>query len=158
VKATISLLLTFGICGVSYGQDIELLAPRIVCIDTQKNGESTFKIAAAILNSSNKPVTVVTGGFSKGILFSASPEFQFHLGKTTVSGSLIVPSVSDLSLVELNSGESAFVNFTTSAQINSNTASLSYNVDDTHSERYGYWSGYLKTNTFDITEGRGCTL
>mgnify|MGYP003661952542 CR=1 FL=1 len=69
-----------------------------------------------------------------------------------------MPSVSDLSLVELYSGESALISYTTSADLRSNTATISYFVDDTYSERFGYWSGHLKTDVVDIVEGRNCAL
>lgn len=158
-KITLLYALTFLIVT---GAEIELSKPRLLAISPavgksyDKENEKwvdieeyEYLVTLFAKNTSGTPLTVATGDFSKSSQRTLQREVILSLGERRVSDdqSLIIPSRSDLGLVELRDQESAMIQFKWKADTKTESITVTYHMEERYDGRFGYWTGKVSSES-----------
>jgi hypothetical protein len=154
------VVLLIFLCAFTQAQELEFIAKRADCYKSHDDGKHEFKIGGILKNVSDLPLTVATSGFTTSVNVKPGKPFEFsaHIGHSYIDGVPVVPSASDLRLITINPGEAADFGYIKLTDSEVRRTRLVYSVSPHYSDRYGYWSGTLESEYFDVGVYRECTL
>ncbi len=112
----------------------------------------TYNAILIVKNISKSDVSVATGILkAKQVKGVGQPaEITIEHNKVLASDSEVIPSVSDLKIVSVRPNESARIkhDFTSFEMIDK--AYITYSMSEYYDNRFGYWTGSVKSNLINI--------
>ena len=114
--------------------------------------QHTYNAILILKNISKSNISIATGilkaSQEKGL--DQPTEITIEHNKPVTSNSELIPSVSDLKIVVIRPNESARIkhDFTSFKMIDK--AYITYSMDKYYDNRFGYWTGSVKSNLINI--------
>ncbi len=165
-------LLTCVICAASLhafaaAQEIQVLQP--VLLGKEPTEVQTFDAASRgwiqaqgwhyafmvpLKNVSETPLTVITDGLAQTSGTEPKRQVRLTVNKFTLKDgqTLVIPSRSDLRLVELRPGEAAIVKVEIKSAADLEEITVTYSPEDIYDGRFGYWTGRVSSEPLQLVK------
>jgi hypothetical protein len=108
-----------------------------------------YKVLIHIKNISKQHVKIMTGNLSSTILHYETKEISIQNTHKTYKDSLIIPSETEINLVELRPNERTSFNLEFSSTKLILKSTIEYAISDLYNNRFKHWSGTIKSNSID---------
>lgn len=145
----------------AYSAELEMFSPILLCKKSEIDGVYPYEYFARfyLKNTSNKNINVITA-IKKSMLFKNNEnEEELHfasLKAITVNNTPIIPSPTELKIVNLRVGEAAFIETKFTSKKFIEKANFIYNINDDFDGRFGYWLGQVSLKNIKLTRPKYC--
>ena len=139
-----------------YSNEKLKFAKTFVINEGFSNGKFNYRIWFCVENISGATVRVITGNMSPSLLrWKDRPkELSVKVDNLTVDGKKVIPSKSDLRLVEIKPGEIAQVRINCRFKDALQEVTISYQPSDYWNDRFDFWTGNLKSARITVIENK----
>lgn len=138
-----------------------MFSPMLLCKKTEAGHRYPYEYFARfyLKNISEKNIRVLSG-VNKSMFFKNSDnENELHFSTLkggTINDIPVIPSVVELKLVELRTGEAAYIETRFGSKRLLEEVNFIYNIGDDFDGRFGYWVGRVSLNNVILTRPKQC--
>ncbi|MDA7747325.1 hypothetical protein N8878_08365 [Psychromonas sp.] len=145
----------------AYSTELEMFSPMLLCKKSEVGSAYPYEYFARfyLKNTSNKNIKVMTA-VKKSMFFKNNQnENELHftsLKAVKVNNTPIIPSATELKIVNLRVGEAAFIETKFGSKKLIEEANFIYNINDDFDGRFGYWVGDVSLSNVKLTRPQYC--
>ena len=139
-----------------YSSDKLKFASAFVINEGFSNGKFNYRIWFCVENISEAKLGIITGNMSPGLLHweDRPKEISITVDNLNIDGKRVIPSRSDLRLVDIEPGEIAQIRINYQFREELHDVTISYQPYDYWNGRFAFWTGKLQSEKIMVLKNK----
>ncbi|CAA0092690.1 Uncharacterised protein [BD1-7 clade bacterium] len=156
-----ALILLCFFSSIMCADEIEMFSPLLLCKKAETGHRYPYEYFARfyLKNISNTNIKLVSKVEKSMYFKNQQSESELHFSTLeggTINNIPIIPSVVDLKLVELKTGEAAYIEAKFWSERFLEKVKFIYNIGDNFDRRFNYWTGSVSLSNVKLTRPEHC--